>query len=65
MEARTSPFTRMTALAMAYRAERDLLASLDRGDAAGRRVTDRLLRALGVEQPGAAHQSVRPAEPVA
>jgi hypothetical protein len=60
MDARTTPFTRMQSLAIGYRAERDMLAALDRGDAAGERVLDRILRALGVEQDRPAPRDLTP-----
>jgi hypothetical protein len=52
MDARTTPFTRLQATGIGYRAERDMLEALTRGDAAGERVLGRLLRALGHEPVG-------------
>ena len=47
MEARTTPFTRMSGLSLAYRADRDMLAALEQGGASADRVLDRILRAIG------------------
>ena len=47
MEARTTPFTRMNGLSLAYRADRDMLAALEQGGAPADRVIDRILRTLG------------------